>query len=428
MNKTAVIFEDHKITADSLKSFLLQNGFDSAHIFSNALDGIEFIKKNHPDLILMDIILEGSINGIEATQIIKEFYRIPIIFLTADDNPLTFQQAKEKGADGYWLKKAGCNDNFLYQIEIILDRYSIERSLLKESEVNKLFATVAEELISKDLSIPNIAFIINNYCRKITNSAHGYVGTIDPINGDLVSHTLTEMMEGMCKIKDANIIFPKRGDGYNALWGHSLQTKKGFFTNSPNQHFSSKGIPLGHIPLFNYLSVPAIINDEIVGQISLANSVRDYTDDDIEIIQKFADLYAAAINRKRTEDFIKKSEEELKEIQRIAGLGSYTIYLESNICKGNFIYGNLIGLDGETEFKTELWKNIIHPEDYPNVIENYQKCIGNKHDIQTEYRIINLKNKEIKWLSVLGKVIYDPFDKPIQIRGTSQDIDRKSVV
>ncbi len=43
---------------------------------------------------------------------------------------------------------------------------------------------------------------------------------------------------------------------YDALWGYALNTKEPFYTNSPDQHPSSKGIPWGHVPLQNYLAVP----------------------------------------------------------------------------------------------------------------------------------------------------------------------------
>ncbi len=173
-----------------------------------------------------------------------------------------------------------------------------------KSSVNAAIAELSYSLITTAVSVAGIADIVLNYAKVFTQSEYGYVSSIDPVTGDNLCHTLTGMIGDSCKIPETQkgIIFPMGPDGrYPALWGHSLNTRKAFYTNSPCDHPAATGTPRGHIPLRNFLSVPAMIGDELFGQISLANSLRDYTDYDLEAIKRFAAIYALTIQKETLE-------------------------------------------------------------------------------------------------------------------------------
>ncbi len=110
------------------------------------------------------------------------------------------------------------------------------------------------------------------------------------------------MLGSQCKIENKQVAFPVGPDGkYSALWGHALNTKEAFFSNKPDRHPSSKGLPKGHIPLNNYLAVPALIGNTVFGLIALANSERPYAEQDIEAIKRLAEVYALALHRNHYE-------------------------------------------------------------------------------------------------------------------------------
>lgn len=105
MNKTKIlIVEDERIVAIDIKSTLENEGFE---IIGMAISGEEAIEKAlelKPDLILMDIFLRGSLNGIEASKKIKETINIPIIYLTAYEDKATIDKAKETNPVEYLVK------------------------------------------------------------------------------------------------------------------------------------------------------------------------------------------------------------------------------------------------------------------------------------------------------------------------------------
>lgn len=191
-----------------------------------------------------------------------------------------------------------------------------ETKLKWELAVNRSLAELADALINPNNSIETIAGIVLSTSQELTGSDHGYVSSIDPENGDNVCHTLTRMMES-CSINenDKRISFPKGPEGlYSKLIGHALNTKKGFYTNSPEIHPGSGGAPEGHIKLNNFLSFPAVVGNEIMGQISLANSKKGYSDSEFEAIRKVAALYALAIQQKRASMEIQYRDTILKSI------------------------------------------------------------------------------------------------------------------
>ncbi len=139
------------------------------------------------------------------------------------------------------------------------------------------------------------------------------MSSIDPITGDNVGHTLTEMLKGQCNVLDKNkrVAFKRGKNGlYAGLCGHCLNTLKGFFTNLPETHKAKKGVPEEHIPIKRLLCVPVMLDNELVGQIALANKEEDYIEQELEATNRLAQFYALAIQRKRIEDELQKSHNE----------------------------------------------------------------------------------------------------------------------
>jgi signal transduction histidine kinase len=123
------------------------------------------------------------------------------------------------------------------------------------------------------------------------------------------------MMGNQCKVSDENktITFPCGEDGvYPSLWGHSLNTGDAFYTNAPETHSSSNGLPDGHISITRFLSMPVKLGQELVGQIALANKEEDYTQLDVEAVRRLAEFYALAIQRMRVEEALHQAHSTLE--------------------------------------------------------------------------------------------------------------------
>lgn len=128
MNQVKIlIVEDDVISARIIKKILLTRGYEITDVISNSNYVIDAIHKNTPDLILMDIIINGEKDGIEIAEIIKKEKDIPIIYLTSDSSEGTIQRAKITEPFGYLIKPI--NEKVLLT--------NIELTLFKQNEQNK---------------------------------------------------------------------------------------------------------------------------------------------------------------------------------------------------------------------------------------------------------------------------------------------------
>ncbi|QGY41628.1 DUF3365 domain-containing protein [Pseudodesulfovibrio cashew] len=191
-------------------------------------------------------------------------------------------------------------------LEDFIDRKKAEDELLFQSEINEASADIASALTQPEATIESISSRVHKHILRISESRFGYVSSIDPASGDNVCHTLSYEMGGEVKTVDnQQIVFSRGKNGYEGLHGYCLNTLKPFFTNTPSDHSSSKGVPGGHMPLERFLSIPAVYQGKLYGQIALANSRRDYSERDIKALQPLANLFAMAIHRMRMESALR---------------------------------------------------------------------------------------------------------------------------
>ncbi|WP_460032976.1 response regulator [Megalodesulfovibrio paquesii] len=180
------------------------------------------------------------------------------------------------------------------------ERRKAEERLRRESAFNQAQAGIARAITAYGITLQDVAGKIYEQSMAATGSQYGFVATLDPVTGDMCSHTLTPMMAAnRCELKNSPIVFPKGEKGYSGLWGHALNTRQAFYVNNPASHPASLGTPKGHVPLEQFLAVPAVIGKEPVGLIAIANPGREYTDDDLAAVRALADLFAMAVSRLR---------------------------------------------------------------------------------------------------------------------------------
>ena len=101
---TVLIVEDESIVALDLRRILTRGGYSVTAIVASGKEALKIVAATPPDLVLMDIGLGGEMDGIEASRQILKKVNLPIIFVTANSDLATFQQAKTTNPFGYVLK------------------------------------------------------------------------------------------------------------------------------------------------------------------------------------------------------------------------------------------------------------------------------------------------------------------------------------
>lgn len=123
-----IIADDEVIISTQLEEFLKTKGFDIVSIATSGVQAVEMARELKPDLMLMDIVMPGELDGIAAAAKINRELKIPVIFLTAYADEEMIQRAKPIGPFGYVLKPIQ-EQQILAAIEIALHKKNMERKL-----------------------------------------------------------------------------------------------------------------------------------------------------------------------------------------------------------------------------------------------------------------------------------------------------------
>src|ERR1051325_3160310 len=105
MKKNRVlIVEDETVVAADLQTRLERLSYDVPSLVTSGEEAVEAAKRFRPDVVLMDIILSGAMNGVQAASVIREQMDIPFIFLTAHSDSRTVQRAIQAEPHAYIVK------------------------------------------------------------------------------------------------------------------------------------------------------------------------------------------------------------------------------------------------------------------------------------------------------------------------------------
>lgn len=142
-----IIIEDEALIAEELKSTLQLLGHKVVGHSMNGDKALDLFAKVNADLILLDINIKGSLNGIDLAKIIRKKYDIPFIFLTSFSDRTTLDLAKDTLPYAYIVKPFSEND-LKVNIELALFKHNMENAEIcytKESLESKLSVTLTEK-------------------------------------------------------------------------------------------------------------------------------------------------------------------------------------------------------------------------------------------------------------------------------------------
>lgn len=165
-NIKIIVVEDESIVAEDIKRSLQNMGYIVPAIVSTGEDAIKKAGELMPDMILMDIVLRGEMNGIEAAGRIRSDLKIPVIYLTAYTDENILQQAKLTEPFGYIIKPF--EDKELHSvIEMALYKNRMEIKLRESQEwLSTVLHSIGDAVIATDKA-GNVIFM-NPIAEKLT--------------------------------------------------------------------------------------------------------------------------------------------------------------------------------------------------------------------------------------------------------------------
>ena len=144
----------------------------------------------------------------------------------------------------------------------------------------------------------------------------------------------------------------------------------------------------------------------------------------------FKDIFHKLTFRQKYDDVfieMKNKSIELQEAQEIAQLGSFSFNVTTQQFVSSSIFDSIIGFKAGDKKTLEIYKEIVHPDDFITNEKMLKECIKTSKKFDNEYRIFNYTTRELIWLHGFGEIIYSERGEMIY-KGTIQDITERKLI
>ncbi|OHD15462.1 MAG: hypothetical protein A2086_08310 [Spirochaetes bacterium GWD1_27_9] len=411
MSSTKIlIVEDEFIIAEDVKNMLIKLNYNIIGISFTGQSALDEIEKDLPDLVLMDIMLKGDIDGIETASIIKEKFEIPVIYLTAYTDDITLQRAKITEPFGYILKPF--EERELYtNIEMALYKHKAEREILKRQktlEIIALFDEVTSHLTATDILDKSLNFIKEKLkldyisiilLERNTDSIKKIYSTLSsnneeefPIDGAI----LLSIIKKTTSIYRSNIKdFP-----INYKFDHFL-IEKGFLSD---------------------IIIPLIVEDKCFGAFSVySKEINGINEELINILTLLAPRLALSIQNSNLVEELRESEQKFRNFTEFLPQTVAEIDLTGKITYANKNALTFFGYTTEEFNKGLNVFDMIYLESFERGKKDFEDMISGKYISGREY-FAKKKNGETFPVIVYTNVIINKKNIIVGIRAVIVDI------
>jgi PAS domain S-box-containing protein len=145
-----LVVEDEKIVAADIQSTLTSLGYSVPLVVSSGEEAVRRVLEIRPDLVLMDIMLDGQMDGVQAARVMRQRFSVPVVFLTAYADSDSLSRARASDPFGYVVKPFS-EKELRTTIEIALYKHQVERQLEeRERWVSTTLRCVGDAVIATD--------------------------------------------------------------------------------------------------------------------------------------------------------------------------------------------------------------------------------------------------------------------------------------
>lgn len=332
-----LIVEDERLTSRAVQGFLQSRGYAVVGMATSGEEAIAKAGDLHPDLVLMDISLEGPMDGVVAAGEIRDRYSIPIVYLTANMDERTWQRAMDSEPYGHVLKPIDVNT--LYSaIEMALYRHALDRRLKKSEERYRRITDNMQDMVSL---VDTDGMIL--YVSPTHTTVLGYQPE------ELLGATIFEFLHPE-DLEEAQSIF-------RSELSSLAKTRVEFRARHAKGH---------------YLWLEALGNlmlDEQNQVIAVVLGCRDITE------------------RKNTEEELRGSEERYRSLVENISDVIYTLDTQGKILYISPAVERLSKYKAE-DLLNRSFTDFIHPDDLPGLLESYERTIQGRYE-SSEFRIFD---------------------------------------
>lgn len=208
----------------------------------------------------------------------------------------------------------------------------------------------------------------------------------------------------------------------SAISGRVAKYGKSIIVNNAQNRKDKKSEAVRSYGLRSYCSHPLLSGGEVLGTISFGSTKRDrFNDLEIDMMKATASMVATAIDKQKSKESLKRSEEHLRQAQEAANVGTWEWDLRTNENIWSDGLWRLYGLNPKKcRASYKKWKSTIHLKDRARVEQQVLKAAAKGVKLSVEWRINDSKKE--RWVMSRGRPVFDKSGKAVRYIGTVIDI------
>ena len=385
--KRILIVEDEHVVAEQLRQSLTAQGYDIVGVAHSGEQAVEKGGGSLPDLVVMDIVLTGQMDGISAAQRLQPL-GIPVVYLTAYTDRHLLDRAQHTEPLAYVMKPVASGE--LAAV--------IQMALFKQEQEKKRDQDGSSKLIARRKADEQFRLMVAG----VTDYA---IFTLDPVGNIDTWNSGAERINGYSQ---QQIL----GQPYQIL-----------FTTEDRE----RNVPSAELEQARQHGVADdtrwLVRQN--GERYWAEGTLSAIHDDDGVLTGFAKIASDSSERKQMQDALRDREERLRIALYAARMGTWHWDIRTN---SDTLDDNLRALFGlrpeQAPTNIEDFYALLHPEDRPRVEASFEKTRHEGVHLDTEFRVVRPDGSE-RWFIDQGEVIRDDAGEPQYMAGACVDITER---
>jgi PAS domain S-box-containing protein len=429
-HKRILLVEDEPLLAKGVQKLLTRYGYQVLGPVVNGEDAIRHAEDSAPDLVLMDIALSGSMDGIQAAEKIRSVRDIPVIYLTASSDESTLERAKVTEPHGYVLKPFSERELYV-TVETALYKAAMEKRV-KDSEqrYRSLFEHCPTALFEVDLSSTKEYLTslqdsgiedIGDYLDTHDDEWDSCIDRARVIGANQAALDLFGVSASIEFERDLKRFFDRRNRQPVREYLKSIAQGSPFYRSSADlKTFEGKSISVewtssvldGHAQPFSRVSVCLLdVTETKKAQEELAESNRH--------------LQKEIRERTLAEEALRQSEVKYRAIFDNAAMGINMVDENARFMEKNAALCRILGYPSSELDRLSAF-DLTHPDDLEASVVNHRALVnGDSAVYRLEKRYVR-KDGEVVWADLSASAIRDQVGRYLATVAVITDItDRK---
>ena len=302
----------------------------------------------------------------------------------------------------------------------------VERNLIEKDR--KLLQNRLQSLWSiaqmTEASSEELCNLVLEEIQQLTESKYSFFGFISEDGDELRIHSWSKAAMDQCSVQNKPIHFPISKAG---LWSQAVVDRKPLVWNDYSlHHHRKKGLPDGHVPIRNLLSVPILRKDKVIALAAVTNKDSDYTTQDLFQVQAFVSNILLLIEKRISDDALKKSDQRLKLALDSVSDAVWDWRVDTGEVYFSSRWYIMLGYEPyELPQEFETWRSLLHPDDLPGSEAKVFRHLESAEPFEIEFRM-RTKDSQWRWILSRGKTVErNDQGKAVRMLGTHVDITER---